>query len=53
MTSQPVKENNEIWSDNRTQHENIFLEELYRKLGGETIPKFFSEKPKMNTSLDL
>ena len=31
---------------------NIFLEKSYRKCGGETSPTPFSEKLKLNTSLD-
>ena len=31
---------------------NIFLEELYKKLGGETIPRPFSKKSKLSISLD-
>ena len=29
---------------------NIFLEELYTKCGGETIPRPFSKKPKLRIS---
>ena len=31
---------------------NIFLEKLYTKYGGETSPRPFSGKLKLNTSLD-
>ena len=31
---------------------NIFLEKLYIKYGGETIPRLFSKKPKLSISLD-
>ena len=31
---------------------NIFLEKSYTKCGGETIPRPFSEKSKLNISLD-
>ena len=30
----------------------IVLEKSYRKGGGETIPRLFSEKPKLSMSLD-
>ena len=30
---------------------NIFLEKLYKKCGGETIPRFFSKKAKLSISL--
>ena len=32
--------------------ENIFLEKLYTKCGGETIPKPFSKKSKLSIALD-
>ena len=31
---------------------NIFLERSYTKCDGETIPRFFSKKSKLNISLD-
>ena len=31
---------------------NIFLENSYRKCGRETIPRRFSEKPKLSVCLD-
>ena len=31
---------------------NIFLEKSYTKCNGETIPRFFSKKSKLNVSLD-
>ena len=31
---------------------NIFLEKLYTRYGGETIPRYFSEKSKLRISLD-
>ena len=31
---------------------NIFLEKSYTKYGGETSPRSFSKKPKLNISLD-
>ena len=31
---------------------NIFLEKLYRKCGGETIPRPFSKKSKLSIYLD-
>ena len=31
---------------------NAFLEKLYAKCGGETIPRPFSEKSKLSVSLD-
>ena len=31
---------------------NIFLEKSYKKCGGETIPKTFSEKSNLSISLD-
>ena len=31
---------------------NIFLEKLYAKYGGETIPSPFSKKSKLSVSLD-
>ena len=31
---------------------NIFLEKLYTKCGGETIPRNFSEKTKLSIFLD-
>ena len=31
---------------------NVFLEKSYRKCGGETIPKSFSEKSNLSISLD-
>ena len=31
---------------------NIFLEKSYTRCGGETIPRPFSKKSKLNTSLD-
>ena len=31
---------------------NIFLEKSYSKYGGESIPRPFSAKPKLNISLD-
>ena len=31
---------------------NIFLEKLYAKCGGETIPRPFSKKSKLSRSLD-
>ena len=31
---------------------NIFLEKSYKKCGGETIPRPFSKKSKLTTSLD-
>ena len=31
---------------------NIFLEKSYAKYGGKTVPRPFSEKSKLNISLD-
>ena len=31
---------------------NVFLEKLYTKCGGETIPRPFSKKSKLSISLD-
>ena len=31
---------------------DIFLEKLYTKYGGETIPRLFSKNPKLSISLD-
>ena len=31
---------------------SIFLEKLFSKCGGETIPRLFSKKSKLNISLD-
>ena len=31
---------------------NIFVENSYKKYGGETIPKLFSKKSKLSLSLD-
>ena len=43
---------NEAWLVNRIQHKKYFFEKSYTKCGGETIPRPFSKKSKLNMSLD-
>ena len=63
MTSQPGKQTIEIHISKGNQNmkfgqliecnmRNIFLEKSYTKCGGETSPRRFSEKLKLNISLD-
>ena len=44
---------NEIWSVNTIQHENIFLEKSYKSCGEETSRTPFSKKSKLSVFLDL